>query len=390
MENPNTNEPNIKNKSTDEPTGPTLQQKSKTGFHFYIGDHGIIIALAVFWLTLLITNPAFSNFSIYATIIKEGSYFAVCAIGMTFAIISGVFDLSVASQIALSSVVFTQIVTKIAPENPILGIILSCLIIITMGVTMGFINGTLVALLRIPAFITTLAMQMVYRGLAQLVHDAPVAFATLGKEYQAFTTGAEAIRWEPGGFEVFFGRGFGFTRILQLPLFFYIMVILAIVGTIILRKTGLGRRILAIGNSREAARISGINIPRTQITTFILVGVFTSITAIMMTSHFGSSNYGVPTGTEFTVISAVVLGGTALKGGKGSILNTVVAAMFIATISTALTTFGVDNNAHGIFNGIILVFAFSINTLRSYADDTLVKYKARKRLKAVASEKATE
>ena len=88
-------------------TNPKLSKKSNPSFHFYIGDHAIIIALAVFWITLLITNPAFSNFSIYATIIKEGSIFAVAAIGMTFAIISGAFDLSIASQIALSSVVFT-------------------------------------------------------------------------------------------------------------------------------------------------------------------------------------------------------------------------------------------------------------------------------------------
>ena len=370
-------------------TNLTVAKKSNTRFHFYIGDHAIVIALAVFWITLLITNPAFSNFSIYATIIKEGSIFAVAAIGMTFAIISGAFDLSIASQIALSSVVFTQIVTKIAPSNPGLGIILSCIVVICMGITMGLINGTLVALLRIPAFITTLAMQMVYRGLAQLVHDAPVAFATLGSEYQTFTTGAQAIRWEPGGFELFFGRGFGFTRILQLPLFFYIMIILAIIGTIILRKSALGRNVLAIGNSKEAARISGISVPKTQISTFVLVGVFTSIAALMMTSHLGSSNYGVPSGTEFTVISAVVLGGTALKGGKGSILNSVVAAMFIATIPTTLTTFGVDNNSHGIFNGIILVFAFSINTLRAYADDALVKYRARKRLKAATATDST-
>ena len=356
-----------------------LPRKKSTGFHFYIGDHGIIIALAVFWTALLLTNPAFSSFSIYATIIKQGAIFAVCGIGMTFAIISGVFDLSVASQIALSSVVFTNILTRITPENPGLGIILSCLVIIAMGICMGAINGSLVALLRIPAFITTLAMQMVYRGVAQLVNEWPVAIATLPSPYHAFTTGVgSATRLEIGGYEWFFGRGFGFTRIFELPLFFYIMVALAVAGTIILRKTALGRSILAIGNSREAARIAGINIHRTQITTFVLVGLFTAVTALMMTSHQGMSNYGVPTGTEFTVISAVVLGGTALKGGKGSILNTVVASMFIATIATALTTFGVNNNAHGIFNGAILVFAFSINTIRSYADDALVKYKARR------------
>ena len=364
----------------------SLAPKVNTRFHFYLGDHAIIIALAVFWLALLLTNPAFQNFSIYATIIKQGAIFAVCGIGMTFAITSGVFDLSVASQAALSSVVFTQIITKIAPDDPGLGIILSCLVIITMGITMGFINGSLVALLRIPAFITTLAMQMVYRGLAQLVHDAPVAFATLPNEYQAFTTGAgETTRLAIGSYEWFVGRGFGFTNIFSLPLFFYVMIILAVAGTIIMRKTMLGRSVLAIGNSREAARIAGISIPRTQISTFVIVGFFTSITALMLTSHQGSSNYGVPVGTEFTVISAVVLGGTALAGGKGSILNTIIASMFIATIPTALTTFGVDNNIHGIFNGIILVFAFSINTIRAYIDDAMVKFKARSKQRASVS-----
>jgi ribose/xylose/arabinose/galactoside ABC-type transport system permease subunit len=247
---------------------------------------------------------------------------------------------------------------------------------------MGLINGLFVAWLRIPAFITTLAMQMIYRGLAQFVNNAPVAIVSLGAGYQIFTSGANpAVRWEIGDTLLFFGRGFGFTRIFGLPLFFYIMVILAVVGTIVLRKTGLGRNILAIGNSREAAQIAGINVARTQTITFVLVGLFTAFAAIMMISHLGSSNYGVPSGTEFTVIASVVLGGTALTGGKGSILNTVVASMFIATIVTALTTFGINNNAHGIFNGMILVFAFSINTIRMYADDALVKYRARRGLR---------
>ena len=367
--------------------GPKLSNKKNPGFHFYIGDHAIIIALVIFWVFLIITNPAFSNFSIFSTIIKQGSIFAVAGIGMTFAIASGVFDLSIASQIALSSVVFTSLLPRITPDAPGLGIAITCLIVIAMGLAMGLINGLLVARLRIPAFITTLAMQLVYRGLAQLVNDSPVPIVTLGDEYQVFTSGSgTAATLEIGSFPVFVGRGFGFTRIFELPLFFYIMIVLAIVGTIIMRKTGLGRNVLAIGNSREAARIAGVNVPQTQTTTFVLVGLFSSLAALMMMSHLGSSNYGVPTGTEFTVISAVVLGGTALAGGKGSILNTVIASMFIATIPTALTTFGIDNNVHGIFNGVILVIAFSINTLRSYADDALVKFKARRDLKKTVEE----
>lgn len=361
--------------------GPTLANKKNTGFHFNIGDHGIIIALAAFWVILIVSNPAFSSFQIFSTIIKQGSIFAVAGIGMTFAITMGVFDLSIASQIALSSVVFTSILPLITPDSPGLGIILACLIILAMGLVMGLINGLLVARLRIPAFITTLAMQLIYRGLAQLVNDAPVPLTSLGDNYRVFTSGSNmGLTVEAGEFTVLASRGFGFTRILELPLFFYIMVVLAIIGTIIFRKTGLGRNVLAVGNSVEAARTAGINVQKTQTTAFVLVGLFTAMAAIMMTSHLGSSNYGVPTGTEFTVISAVVLGGTALVGGKGSIFNTVIASMFIATIPTALTTFGIDNNVHGIFNGAILVFAFSINTIRTYASDAYVKFKARREL----------
>lgn len=366
-----------------------LKTNKTGGFHIHLGDHAIVLALAIFWLVLFFSNAAFSKFSIYATIIKEASIYAVCGIGMTYAIISGDFDLSVASQIALSSVVFTFILTKIAPANPGLGIILSCLVVIALGLAMGLINGLLIARVRIPAFITTLAMQNIYRGLAQLVNDTPVAIATLGKGYLAFTSGAnDAIRWEVGDTLLFYGKGFAFTKIFGLPLFFYLMVALAVIGTVILRKTKLGRDILAIGNSKEAARIAGINIPRTQTLIYVLVGLFTSLTALMMTANQGSSNYGVPTGTEFTVISAVVLGGTALVGGKGSIFNTVIASIFIATIATALTTFGVNNNIHGVFRGVILIFAFSINTIRAFASDYMVKYRARKKRKAAAGSAA--
>lgn len=363
------------------------QRRINTAFHINPADHAIVLALIIFWLVLFITNPAFSNFAMYATIIKEASMYAVCGIGMTFAIISGDFDLSVASQIALSAVVFTAIVNKILPAAPAMGILLTCLVILILGACMGLINGLLIAKMRIPAFIATLAMQNIYRGVAQLVNDSPVAIATLGKEYMSFTSGSGgSVSWGIGGFDIIYIRGFSFTRILGLPLFFYVMAALAVLGTVILRRTQLGRNITAIGNSKDAAKIAGINIPRTQISIYVMVGIFTAMTALMMTSNLGSSNYGVPTGTEFTVISAVVLGGTALAGGKGSIFNTVVASLFIATISSALTTFGISNNAHGIFRGCILVFAFSINTIRAVAYDASARRRARNEARKLAGQ----
>ncbi len=357
---------------------------AKNSFHLDIGDHVIVIALVIFWLLLAITNSAFQKFSIYATIIKEASMYAVCGIGMTYAMIAGEMDMSVASMIAMLSVLFTTIVNKICPSNPTLGILASCAIVLVLGTICGCFNGVLVAKLRIPSFIATLAMQNVYRGIAQWISNSPIPIATMGDEYKVFTTGAgKAVRIGQitDDFCLIYLKGFSFTKILGLPLFFWLMVILAVIGTVILRKTKLGRNVLAIGNSKNAARIAGINISRTQVSIFALLGLFTGVTALMMTSNLGSSNYGVPVGTEFTVISAVVLGGTAPAGGKGSVFNTVVAALFMATISTALTTFGVSNNAYGIFRGCILVFAFSINTIRVLAENARIKHNAQKAAK---------
>ena len=152
----------------------------------------------------------------------------------------------------------------------------------------------LIAKLRIPAFIATLAMQMGYRAMAQMVNSTPVVVeSTIFKKLASYKIGG------------------------LIPTAFLIMVVLAVLGTVILRR--LGRDILAVGNSKEAAVISGINVARTQILIYILVGIFTALASVMIVSSLGSSNYGMQSGLEFTVISSVVLGGTALAGGKGSI-----------------------------------------------------------------------
>ncbi len=362
----------------------------KSGVHIEIGDHVIVIALIIFWALLACLQDAFRNFGTYASIIKEGSMYAVCGIGMTYVMIAGEMDMSVASIIAMLSVLFTKLVNTIMPANPNVSILLTCGVILVVGLACGVFNGLLVAKLHIPSFIATLAMQNVYRGIAQLINDAPVPITTLGKEYLTFTTGLnkKPIVFGPltEKISVLSIKGFSFTKIMGLPLFFWLMVVLAIIGTIVLRRTKLGRNVLAIGNSKNAARISGINVPNTQIAMFAVLGLFTGLTALMMTSNQGSSNYGVPKGTEFTVISAVILGGTNPKGGKGSVFNTVVAAMFMATIPTALTMFGVQNTAHGIVNGCILILAFSINTIRAIIAEMSVKRKARKAAKAKAAQ----
>lgn len=324
----------------------------KKRLHIEFGDYGILYALIIFWVLLAITNPDFRGLAFYQNICTRAALNAICGIGMTFAIISGDFDLSVASQVALSSVVLTLIL-------PVIGIIPGILVILGLGILMGTFNGVLIAKLRIPAFIATLAMQMAYRALAQLINNRPLVVAD-----RAFK---QIATYKIGGI---------------LPTAFLVAIVLGILGTVILRRAKLGRNILAFGNSKPASIISGISVPKTQILIFALVGLFTAGAAVMIVSSLGSSNYGMQKGLEFTVISSVVLGGTALKGGKGSIFNTIVAAIFLATIRSAMDSFGVDSYWQKVVEGIILVLAFSITEIRTQIGNLMVKQKARKKLAA--------
>jgi len=327
---------------------------NKKRFHIEYGDHGILYALMIFWLFLIITNKNFRGLAFFQTILTKASLNAICGIGMTFVIISGELDLSVASQVALNGVVLTLLL-------PRFGVVPSIVAVLLLGAVMGTFNGVIIAKLRIPAFIATLAMQMAYRALAQLVNSSPVVVEN--KLFKRIST---------------------YKICGVIPTAFLICLLLGIVGTIILRKTKLGRNILAIGNSKPAAVISGIHIARTQIMIYLLVGLFTAASSIMYVSYLGSSNYGMQNGLEFSVISAVVLGGTALKGGKGSIFNTVVAAIFLITIRSAMDSFGVDSYWQRVVEGIILIIAFSITEIRNIGNTILVKYHAKKQLKVVS------
>lgn len=322
--------------------------KKKQKMHIEFGDYGILYALVIFWIGLALTNQDFRALAFYQNILTRASLNAICGVGMTFVIISGDLDLSVASQVALNGVVLTLLL-------PILGIAPAILLVLALGIAMGVFNGVLIAKLRIPSFIATLGMQMAYRALAQLVNSSPVVVENS-----------------------FFKKIATYKIMGLIPTAFLILIVVAVTGTIILRKTKLGRYVLAIGNSKDAARISGINVSRTQIMIYLLVGLFTACASVMIVSNLGSSNYGMQDGLEFTVISAVVLGGTALSGGKGSIFNTVVAAIFLVTIRSAMDSFGVSSYWQKIVEGVILVIAFSITEIRNIINNAMIKGKARK------------
>lgn len=323
----------------------------KKRFNIDFRELGILYALIILLVVLYATNETFRSMMIYRNILRTAAIYATCGIGMTFAIISGDFDLSVGSQMALGSVVFTTLLTWGVP------MIVAILGVLVLGMIMGTFNGILIAKMRIPAFIATLGMLMAYRALAQMINGSPVTVTN--KTFLALST----------------------SKFLEVPILFWIMVIMAILGTVVLRKTKIGRNTLAIGNSKEAARIAGINVGNTQIAIYFIVGLLTAVATLLGTARNGASNYNNFSGYEFTVISAVVLGGTALAGGKGSIFTTVVASIFLSTLNSALPTYGVNAYVQKVIEGCVLIFAFSINTIRSTLSDIMLKRRSNRELR---------
>lgn len=331
---------------------------------------GILYALIILWVLLFATNKTFRGVDIYISILREASFSGICGVGMTLCIASKHFDQSIASMMAFLACTFTVLLSMFVPSMGAFGIVLSILLVILLGVVLGAFNGFLVAKLRIPAFIATLGTLYAYRAMAFIVSGGDPYIIN---------------QIVPPNLYGFF-RTLGMGAFLGLPISFWIMIVCAIIGTIILRKTSLGRHTLAIGNSVSASKISGINIDVTKILIFTMIGVFVGIATVLNSAFLGSSNPGMSTGFEFVVISTVVLGGTALSGGKGSIFNTMVAAVFLVTVTTGMNAFAIDSFAQRVVQGVILLFAFSINGIREIIEVQRVKSAARKKAQTIAAQ----
>jgi ribose/xylose/arabinose/galactoside ABC-type transport system permease subunit len=285
------------------------------------------------FLLLFLTTDRFRSMDNFLSILQEASFIGIAGLGMTFCIITGGLDLSSGSMIALLAVINMLLLNA---TNSFLVIF----IVLILGALLGAFNGILVSKVKIPAFIATLATFYIFRALAYII------------------TGGDPVSYSAAWF-IWIGNG----KIFGIPFSFILMIVLAFFAHLILRRTWIGRTVVAIGNSPEASRISGLNNTLATIFAFMMVGITVAISSILISSRLWSANPRMMDGYEFKVITAVVLGGTALEGGKGSMFNTVVAAIFYCGISNAMTLYHVDSYVISIVTGIILLLAFSLNPI---------------------------
>ena len=308
---------------------------------------GILIALVVLCLDLQLAQPVFLTSSNLLNVLQQISTNFVIAIGMTFVIISGGIDLSVGSNIAV-----TGLLMAIMMKNWGVGVLPTLIISLIFAGLIGLINGALIAFLNLPPFIATLGMMSIARGAAYTI------------------TGGAPIYTMPAGFTAISSR-VRIPFIGDVPLYtILIMAAVFVLGWYCLRYTRVGRFTYAIGGNENCAKLSGINLSKIKCFVYVISGLCCGVAAILLTSRLDSA---VPTnadGQEMDAIAAVVIGGTSMKGGEGSMVGTLIGIFIIGVIANGLNLLGVAQGPQRMVKGLIIVVAVIIDVLRRRAAES--------------------
>ena len=316
-----------------------------TGFREFM----LVVIIFVGGMAMSFASPHFLTVGNFSAMLLGMSFEAIIAIGMTVLLVSGGFDLSVGSTMALSGAVSAICLVSGWPVVP------SIMAGLLVGTAVGVANGLIISKIGINPFITTLGIMGVVRGLLQVVVRSfssgsnitglPDSFNIIGQ--------GKFLAPEDAGQGVFPG--------IQYPII--IALVLVIVADILLRKSRFLRQNYYIGGNEKAAILSGINVDRMKIFNYGLTGFLAALAGILLTARFGSATVTAGIGVELKVISAVIIGGASLSGGEGTVIGAFLGALLMSIIVSALTLLNVDASWTTLVIGATLLVAVMIDTL---------------------------
>lgn len=297
---------------------------------------GLLIAIIVLYLILSFTAFGFSTYANQFGLLRNGALIGIAATGMTLVIVAREIDVSIGPAAAFSSVLVAKAISQW--EFPAIAAILFTL---AMGAAWGGLAGVLRARFGVPTFIATLGLWNILGGLALFTTDALPVVLPAGEPVMTFLDGT----------------------VLSVPVSAWVMIIAFVVVGFVSRKTAYGRSVYAVGGNAAAARLAGIPVMRTQILILATTGFLSALTGVLLAARMGSGNGGAASGLEFNVIAAVVVGGTAMTGGRGSLLGTFLGVIFITLISNGLVLLGVNPFLQRVVTGAIIVLSVLLNSV---------------------------
>ncbi len=308
----------------------------------------LIVIIAVFSFL----SPYYFTLNNFLIMASHVAIFGILAIGMLLVILNGGIDLSVGSTLGLAGCIAGFLMQGVMLNN--FGVILYppvwAVVVITcaLGALVGAVNGVLIAYLKVPAFVASLGVLYVARGIALLMTNG-LTYNNLGGRPELGNTGFDWL---------------GFNRLAGIPIGVIVLAVLAIVCGIVLSRTAFGRWLYSSGGNERAADLSGVPVKRVKIIVYVLSGVCAAIAGLVLSSQLTSAGPTAGTTYELTAIAAVVIGGAALTGGRGTVRGTMLGAFVIGFLSDGLVIIGVSAYWQTVFTGAVIVLAVLMNSIQ--------------------------
>lgn len=298
-----------------------------------LNELGIIIVLIVISILISIINPVFYSWVNIVNILRTSSYVMIVGTAVTFIFISGGLDLSVGSIIGLGG-----LITAIGMNHFNLPVGLSIGLGILVGALFGLLNGLIIIKLRIPAMIVTLGTMYIARGIMNVLTKGSPVFPL------------------PSAFNMI-----GSGSLFKIPYSVWIALLLASSAYYVLNHTVYGRYVYCVGGNKETSRLSGIPVDLIQISVYLLSAMSAALSGIIMTSRMTSAQISLGLSWEMTVIAAVIIGGTSMFGGTGTVLGTIIGSLLLSVISNGIVLIGISAYWQNIVTGSIIILAVGID-----------------------------
>jgi erythritol transport system permease protein len=309
-------------------------------------------ALIAIIIVFSLLSPNYFTLSNFLVMASHVALFAILAIGMLLVILNGGIDLSVGSTLGLAGVVAGFLMQGVTLDA--LGVVLYppvwvvAVLACALGAGIGAINGVLIARFKVPAFVATLGVMYMVRGVALLITNG-LTYNNLGGRPDLGNAGFDWL---------------GFNRILGVPIGVIVMVVIAAVGVLTLSRTAFGRWLYASGGNERAAELSGVPVRSVKILVYMLSGICAAVAGLILSSQLTSAGPTAGTSYELTAIAAVVIGGAALTGGRGTIRGTLLGAFVIGFLSDGLVIIGISSYWQTVFTGAVIVLAVLLNAVQ--------------------------
>ena len=308
---------------------------------FFLSNRALLLDV-IFFVFLSITSKQFLSIRNLTNVTRQISANTIIGIGYTFLLASGYVDLSVGAMLCMIGIIAGLLSQTTLPFVVIL------IICILIGIFCGALNTIIGVKFNLPPFLVTLAMQQIYKAVMLLLSNG-----------QSIPNLHEGI--------VFMGQG----SIGQIPVCSLLMIILIVLGSILLTKTGFGRTVLVVGGNQEAARVSGINVNFTRIKISMLLGALVAVTSFVSIGRVGASQTSIGADTVMDVIAAVVIGGTPMGGGSGTVVGTLFGCLTIGLISNGLNLLQVSSYWQTFAKGVIILVAVIMDMYTEKIHDKL-------------------